>query len=232
MSKVLVIVPAFNEAGNVGLTVAEIRRHAPGVDILVVDDCSSDETIQEASQAGAWVVSLPVNLGIGGAVQTGFRFAHERSYDIVVQIDGDGQHDASFLKDLTDVIERGQAEMAIGSRFIDKSGFQSTLSRRIGIIFFVHLINHLTGVRISDPTSGFRAINKRLIAVFADHYPQDFPEPEAIVVAQRLKARIAEVPVKMRKRQSGHSSIGYVRSLYYMVKVTLAILLNMIRRAA
>lgn len=232
MSKVLVIVPAFNEAGNVGLTVGEIRRQAPGVDILVVDDCSSDETVQEATQAGAWVVSLPVNLGIGGAVQTGFRFAHERGYDMVVQIDGDGQHDASFLKDLTDVIERGQAEMAIGSRFIDKSGFQSTLSRRMGIIFFVHLINRLTGVRISDPTSGFRAINKRLIAVFADHYPQDFPEPEAIVVARRLNARIAEVPVKMRQRQSGHSSIRHIGSLYYMVKVTLAILLNMIRRAA
>ncbi len=229
--KTLVIVPAFNEAGNVGRTVAEIRRAGLPCDILVVDDGSLDATAAEAVSQGAWVVALPFNLGIGGAVQTGFQFAFEGGYDVAVQIDGDGQHDASFLRELVAPVVSGQADLAVGSRFSASSdGFKSSFSRRLGIGFFVHLINLLTGARITDPTSGFRAHNKKLIAAFAHYYPHDFPEPEAIVVARRMGASILEVPVSMRARQAGNSSIRYFKSLYYMLKVTVAILLHMISR--
>ena len=229
--KILVIVPAFNECGNIGRTVEEIRRVTHGVDVLVIDDGSRDATAQEARQAGGMVVSLPFNLGIGAAVQTGFQYAQRHHYDIAVQIDGDGQHDASFLERIVEPIRRDVADMVVGSRFLDKTGgFQSSFSRRVGINFFVHLINTLTGVRINDPTSGFRAYNKKMIALFAEYYPHDFPEPEAIVVAQQAGGRIVEVPVIMRAREAGSSSIRYFKTLYYMAKVTLAILLHMIRQ--
>ena len=229
--KILVIVPAFNECGNIKRTVEEIHRIAPQVDVLVIDDGSMDATAEEARHAGGMVVSLPFNLGIGAAVQTGFQYAQRYAYDIAVQIDGDGQHDASFLEKLIAPIGRDEADMVVGSRFLEKtSGFQSSFSRRIGINFFAHLINALTGVRINDPTSGFRAYNKKMIALFAEYYPQDFPEPEAIVVSQQAGARIVEVSVVMRARKAGNSSIRYFKTLYYMIKVTLAILLHMIRQ--
>ena len=229
--KILVIVPAFNECGNIGRTVEEIRRVALGVDILVINDGSVDDTVEEARQAGGMVISLPFNLGIGAAVQTGFQYAQKYQYDIAVQIDGDGQHDASFLEKIIVPICQDQADMVVGSRFLEKTGgFQSSFSRRVGINFFVYLINALTGVKVNDPTSGFRAYNKKLIALFAEYYPQDFPEPEAIVVAQQAGARIVELPVVMRAREAGSSSIRYFKTLYYMVKVTLAILLHMIRQ--
>jgi len=229
--KILVIVPAFNECGNIGRTVEEIRRAALSVDILVVDDGSLDETAQEARQAGGSVVSLPFNLGIGAAVQTGFQYAQQHQYDIAVQIDGDGQHDAGYLGKIIGPIVYDQGDMVIGSRFLENTGgFQSSFGRRLGINFFVHLINGLTGVKINDPTSGFRAYNKKMIALFADYYPHDFPEPEAVVVAQQDCARIMEVAVIMRPRGAGSSSIRYFKTLYYMAKVTLAILLHMIRQ--
>lgn len=230
--KVLAIVPAYNEAGNIGRTVEQVRRCGMGIDILVIDDGSKDATVKEAQAAGARVVSLPFNLGIGGAVQTGFQYAHQGGYDIAVQIDGDGQHDPSFLPKLLAPVIAGDADMCVGSRFLEENagGFKSSFSRRVGIGFFVRLINMLTGARITDPTSGFRAHNKKLIALFARYYPHDFPEPEAIVVARRLNAVIAEVPVAMHARRAGSSSIGRVKSMYYMLKVTFAILLHMIRR--
>lgn len=228
--KVLVIIPAFNEAGNIGPTVDQVRAQDLKADIVVIDDGSSDATAQEAARHGAIVLSLPFNLGIGGAVQTGFQYAFAGGYDIAVQIDGDGQHDAAFLPKLIGPVLAG-ADLSVGSRFMeDSDGFKSSFGRRIGIGFFVHLINVLTGTRVTDPTSGFRAHSKKLIAVFARYYPHDFPEPEAIVVARRMNAQIAEVPVVMRPRQGGSSSIGNVKSLYYMLKVTFAILLHMIRR--
>ncbi len=228
--KILIIVPAFNESGNIHRTVKEILSQPLGLDVLVIDDGSSDLTALEAGQAGAGVVSLPFNLGIGGAVQTGFRYAREHNYDIAIQIDGDGQHDAAFVSALIAPIIDNKADMVVGSRFMTEGGFKSTFSRRLGINFFVHLINILTGVKISDPTSGFRAYNRVLINAFAQYYPSDFPEPEAIVVAQQAKAVIVEVSVVMRKREAGSSSIRYFKSLYYMIKVTLAILLHMIRQ--
>lgn len=230
-NKILVIVPAFNECGNIGRTVEEIRKSAKGVDILVIDDGSADATAIEASQAGGMVVSLPFNLGIGAAVQTGFQYAQKYQYDIAVQVDGDGQHDPAFLQKIVDPVLQGDADMVVGSRFLQKNeGFQSSFSRRVGINFFVHLINVLTHVKINDPTSGFRSYNKKMIAIFSQYYPQDFPEPEAIVVAHQAGARIIELPVEMRKREAGSSSIRYFKTLYYMVKVTLAILLHMIRQ--
>jgi len=229
--KILVIVPAFNECGNIGRTVQEIRHTIQGVDILVINDGSKDTTAQEAIQAGGMVVSLPFNLGIGAAVQTGFQYAQRHQYDIAVQIDGDGQHDASFLDKIVGPIRADEADMVVGSRFLEKTGgFQSSFSRRMGIGFFVHLINVLTGVKIKDPTSGFRAYNKKMIALFSEYYPHDFPEPEAIVLAQQAGARIVELPVIMRPREAGSSSIRYFKTVYYMTKVTLAILLYMIRQ--
>ena len=228
--KILAIVPAFNECGNIGRTVAEIRQKARGVDILVIDDGSADATAEEARQAGGMVVALPFNLGIGAAVQTGFQYAKAYQYDIAVQIDGDGQHDPAYLEKIVDPIRRGEAEMVVGSRFLERIGFQSSFSRRLGIGFFVHLINILTGVKVNDPTSGFRAYNKKMINLFAEYYPHDFPEPEAIVVAQQADARIVELPVIMRAREAGSSSIRYFKTVYYMIKVTMAIVLHMIRQ--
>jgi glycosyltransferase involved in cell wall biosynthesis len=228
--RILAIVPAFNERGNIGRTVGEIRRQAPGIDIVVIDDGSLDTTADEARKAGGQVISLPFNLGIGGAVQTGFKFARQYGYTIAVQIDGDGQHDPALVNKIIGPLARDEADMVIGSRFVEKStGFQSSFGRRMGIQFFVHLINVLTGVKINDPTSGFRAYNHKMIALFAEYYPNDFPEPEAIVVAEKAGARIMELPTPMRAREAGYSSIRYFKTLYYMVKVTLAILLHMIR---
>ncbi len=227
---ILVIVPAFNERGNIGRTVREIRLLHKGVDVLVIDDGSRDTTAKEAVAAGGMVVSLPFNLGIGAAVQTGFQYAKQHHYAFAVQIDGDGQHDPAFLDKILDPLRRDEADMVVGSRFLEKIGFQSSFSRRVGINFFVHLINVLTGVKINDPTSGFRAYNQKMIGLFSEYYPHDFPEPEAIVVAQQAHARILEVPVVMRAREAGSSSIRYFKTSYYMVKVTLAILLHMIRQ--
>jgi len=229
--KILVIVPAFNECGNIKRTLEDIRKFAPGVDILVIDDGSQDTTAQEARDAGGMVVSLPFNLGIGAAVQTGFQYAQRHHYDIAVQIDGDGQHDPSFIDKVLGPIRRDAADMVVASRFLEKTGgYRSSFSRRVGINFFVHLINALTGVKINDPTSGFRAYNKKMIGLFSEYYPHDFPEPEAIVVTQQAGGRIVELAVVMRKREAGSSSIRYFKTLYYMVKVTLAILLHMIRQ--
>ncbi|MEI7998227.1 MAG: glycosyltransferase family 2 protein [Candidatus Omnitrophota bacterium] len=229
-AKILIIVPAFNESGNIGRTIEDIKKQSLPVDILVIDDGSVDGTALEAWGLGVKVVSLPFNLGIGGAVQTGFQYALQYGYSIAVQIDGDGQHDASFLEKLIAPILDDKADMVVGSRFIeDRGGFKSSFARRLGIHFFVHLINTLTGLNITDPTSGFRAHNQRLISVFAHYYPHDFPEPESIVVAKRLGGRIVETAVLMRKREEGQSSIRQLKSLYYMVKVTFAILLHMIR---
>ena len=228
---VLVIVPAFNESGNIQRVVEELLSLPLSVSVLVIDDGSRDGTAREAKSSGAKVVSLPVNLGIGGAVQTGFQYALRQNFDLAVQVDGDGQHDVSFLEKIISPVAQHQADMAIGSRFIPPYlGYQSSFIRRIGIHFFAGLIGFLTGVRVTDSTSGFRAFNRRLIKAFARNYPHDFPEPEAIVLAKRLGARIIEVPVKMRKRETGVSSIRYLRTLYYMIKVTFAILLDMLRK--
>lgn len=233
MIKVLLIIPAFNEEGNIERTLKDISSVViPGVDIkaLVVDDGSSDHTASLAKKAGANVLSLPFNLGIGGAVQAGYRYAENHDIDIAIQIDGDGQHDPSYLKQVITPILENKADMVIGSRFLKEAqGFRSTALRRMGIKFFSWLIYVMTGVLATDPTSGFRACSRRLIKVFAHDYPSDFPEPEALVIVSRLGGRVTDVPVVMRERLSGKSSIGKLKSPYYMLKVTTAILLHFLR---
>ena len=229
--KILIIIPAYNESGNIGRTIQEIKSlSSVSLDIVVVNDGSTDTTAMEADRADVPVISLPFNLGIGGAVQTGFLYADQHGYEIAVQVDGDGQHDVRYLDKLLDPILRGQADIAVGSRFIKPFlGYRSSFVRRIGIHFFAYLISFLTRCQVTDPTSGFRSYNKKAIKIFADNYPHDFPEPESIVTARRMGLRVMEAPVEMRKRLDGHSSIRYFKTLYYMVKVTFAILLDMLK---
>ncbi len=228
--KTLVVVPAFNESGNVGRVVQELLSLPLRLTVLVIDDGSTDATAREAGEAGALVVMLPFNVGIGAAVQTGFKYAFEHNFDIAVQVDGDGQHDVVYLEKLIDPIRKGTADMVIGSRFMEPfTGYRSSFIRRVGIHFFAGLISFLTGCRVTDPTSGFRACHRALFTKFIEEYPHDFPEPEAIMAARHYGVRLMEVPVQMRKRVKGHSSIRYVRTLYYMVKVTFAILLSMLK---
>ena len=225
------MIPAYNEGSIIRRLVKEIKRLHPKFPILVINDGSTDSTSKEAADAGAEVVDLPYNLGIGGAVQTGYKIACEDGYDIAVQIDGDAQHDPAYLMDILKPVMSGELDLCIGSRFLNtRSEFKSTFSRRVGIGFFSLLLKTLTGIHLTDPTSGFRATSKTLIKSFARYYPVDFPEPEAIQVAKRLGARIGEVPVNMRKRLGGKSSIRYFATLYYMIKVTMAILIDTLRR--
>ncbi len=228
--RILVIIPAFNEAGAIEGTVREVLAQKVPVTALVVDDGSSDATSARAAAAGALVVRLPFNLGIGGAVQTGYRYAAAHGYDIAVQVDGDGQHDPSYLGAVMAPVADGRVDMAVGSRFIDgHAGFRSSASRRIGIRFLGILIRLLTGRPVTDPTSGFRACGRKFIGVFAAYYPTDYPEPEAMVVVHRLGGRFTEVPVVMRPRRSGVSSIALLKPLYYMIKVSGAILLHTLK---
>ncbi len=229
--KILIVIPAYNEGRIIHFLVREIKSMYPHVPVLVVSDGSTDDTVQQAERAGAWVVSLAYNLGIGGAVQTAFKIAYDEGYEITVQIDGDAQHDPAYLMNVLSPVAAGELDLCIGSRFlIPGPGFRSTLMRRIGIRFFALLLGSLTGVHITDPTSGFRATGQDLIRRFAASYPIDFPEPEAIQLARRFGGRVGEAPVKMRKRLGGTSSIRYFATLYYMIKVTLAILIDTLRR--
>ena len=229
--KIVAIVPAFNEERSIQSVVKGIKTLYPNISIVVVNDGSSDRTAEKAAASGARTITLPFNLGIGGAMQTGFKIAASEGYDIAIQVDGDAQHNPLYIKDLVKPLCRGELDMCIGSRFLSENPtFRSTFFRRIGIRIFSGLLRSLIHIRLTDPTSGFRAINRKLIRVFALNYPIDFPEPEAIKLAQRFGARIGEVPVKMRKRLGGTSSIRYFSTIYYMVKVSLAILIDTLRK--
>lgn len=228
--KILIMIPAYNEEKNIEGVLREIREFAPEMDCIVINDCSTDGTRDVLRRYGANYLDLPINLGIGGGVQTGYLYAMEHGYDIAVQFDGDGQHDARFLHDLIAPIERGEADAAIGSRFLEGEGFQSSAFRRLGIQFLSRLIRILCGVQVLDVTSGMRAVNRKLIDEFAWEYAQDYPEPEAILTCGLRGARIVEVPVRMRERKNGTSSIGPMRSAYYMVKVSLNLILTRMSR--
>lgn len=225
MSKVLLIIPAYNEEESLRSLIEEIKTVCPYVDYLVVNDCSSDDTDSLLFELGANYITLPCNMGIGGAVQSGYRYAAQNGYDIAIQIDGDGQHDVRYVNDMVKIIEDKQADVVIGSRFIDKEGFQSSQARRIGIRILSMLIRLMCGAKVKDVTSGFRAVNRRFIELFAENYPDDYPEPEVIVTAKLYGAVINEVPVVMRERTTGKSSINLKRSIYYMIKVSLAIII-------
>lgn len=223
--KKLVIIPAYNEGESIYNTVKEIEKAAPDFDYVIVNDCSGDDTRKICVEHGFYYIDLPINQGIGGAVQTGYLYAYENDYDVAVQVDGDGQHDPSFLEQMADTLKKEQADMVIGSRFIERKGFQSSVTRRIGIRYFTCLIRLLTGAKITDPTSGLRMIGKDVIALFARSYPRDYPEPESVVDILCKGKKVVEIPVLMRERQGGVSSIRMGKSVYYMIKVTLAILL-------
>jgi glycosyltransferase involved in cell wall biosynthesis len=229
--KVLIMVPAFNEGRIIRRVVGEIEKLYTQFDLVVINDGSSDNTQNEAEATGARVLNLPYNLGIGGAVQTGFRIAYEGNYDAAIQIDGDAQHDPSFLMSVLNPVLANELDLCIGSRFLsNRTIFKSTFARRIGIRFFSLLLGLMTKTKLTDPTSGFRATGKKLIGQFANYYPVDFPEPEAIKIANRLGARIGEVPVNMRKRLGGQSSIRYWSTAYYMFKVTFAIFIDALKK--
>ena len=227
--KKLVIIPAYNEKDSIVNTVKDIKDNAQGFDYIVVNDCSTDNTYDVCVENGLKVINLPLNLGIGGAVQTGYLYAFQNGYDIAVQFDGDGQHDAAYLNEMADYLVKNECDMVIGSRFIEKEGFQSSFIRRVGIKYFTFLIHLLTGKTITDPTSGMRMCNRRTIEMFAKEYPIDYPEPESIVAVLKRKKKVQEIPVIMRARAGGVSSISPLNSIYYMVKVTIAILIERIR---
>jgi hypothetical protein len=227
--RILVILPAYQEERSIGGLVRSLRERYP-YDALVVNDGSTDNTGDAARGAGATVLDLPCNLGIGGAVQTGFLYARSRNYDVVVRIDGDGQHEIDDIPKILEPILAGRADAVIGSRFLGETGYRGSIPRIFGIRFFRFLVNVTTGYRVTDPTSGFIAINRRLVAFYSDHYPSDYPEVDAYILMHRLGARALEVPVRMYDRSEGKSSITAFRAVYYMVKVTLSFLINRIRR--
>lgn len=229
MKKKIVIIPAYNESLSIERTVRDIEEHAPEFDYVIINDCSSDHTLDVCKEKHLNVVDLPINLGIGGAVQTGYLYAYLNGYDMAVQFDGDGQHDAKYLNDMAKCLEKDDLDMVIGSRFITKEGFQSTGARRIGIKYFSVLIRLVTGQTVTDPTSGMRLINRRVMEIYAGDYPKDYPEPESVVAILKRKMKVREVPVIMRERSDGVSSISLKRSVYYMIKVTLAILMECLR---
>jgi glycosyltransferase involved in cell wall biosynthesis len=228
----LAIIPAYNEEMSVSDVIASLRRHAPEFDALVVDDGSTDATGTVARAAGAHVVRHPFNLGIGGAVQSGYRYALEHDYDIAVQVDGDGQHDVRHLSEFVQFLRHNpHIDMVTGSRFLDADGdgYRSSASRRMGIRIFSAVLSAITRRRVTDPTSGFRMTTRRGISLFANDYPHDYPEVEAVLMVHAHRLESAELPVRMRARTGGASSIGSTQSVYYMVKVLLAIFVGLFR---
>lgn len=223
--KVLIIIPAYNEQDNIERVVDNLIENYPEYDYLVVNDCSKDETENILKKRNYNYISLPTNLGIGGAVQSGYLYAVQNDYDIAIQIDGDGQHDPAYIEKLIEPIVNGEADMTVGSRFIEKEGFQTSFLRRLGINIIRVIIRICCGTKSTDTTSGFRATSKELTKVFSLEYAQDYPEPEAIVAASLNGFRVKDVAVKMKEREGGVSSINTVRSLYYMLKVSLALII-------
>jgi glycosyltransferase involved in cell wall biosynthesis len=228
--RILAIVPALNESATIATVVAGLRDLDLDPDVLVIDDGSVDGTARAAAAAGARVTRLPFNLGIGGAVQAGYIYAQRHGYEIAVQVDGDGQHLPAEVARLVDVVARGDADLVIGSRFLDDGGYRPPFARRLGIRIFGRVLSTATQTRLSDTTSGFRAASPRAIGLFARHYPADYPEVESILIASRAGLRVREVPVRMSPRLGGRSSITPLRSGYYVIKVLLALSMQLLRR--
>jgi glycosyltransferase involved in cell wall biosynthesis len=227
----LAVVPAYNEEATVASVVRALHQHAPKYDVLVVDDGSTDLTAERSRAAGAPVVRLPFNLGIGGAVQAGFTYAREHDYDFMAQVDGDGQHDPGQLAKLEHAMADDRTlDMVCGSRFLRKKQYPAPISRRTGIHIFAFILSRVIGQRVSDPTSGFRLYNRRAIGLFARDYPHDYPEVEAVLMLHHHRLRMQEVAVRMFARGGGASSINSGKSVYYMVKVLLAIFVGLLRR--
>jgi len=225
----LVIVPALNEEAAIGGVVRSVREHVPGVPVLVIDDCSIDGTIAAARAAGAEILALPHHLGLGGCVQAGYKLAYELGYGYVIRVDGDGQHDARDIPRMFEQLKRSGCEMVIGSRFVNGGGLRTGAIRSLGIRFFRAVLRPILGKAVHDPTSGFVGVNRRALEVFSHSFPLEYPEIEALVVLQRRAFRFEEVPVAMRPRTSGRSSITAVKSLYYIVHVLLGVFVNVLK---
>jgi glycosyltransferase involved in cell wall biosynthesis len=226
----IAVVPAFNEEQNIGRVVGELRVFDPSLDIVVVSDGSADRTADTAEAAGARVLRLPYNLGIGGAVQTGFKYAWKHGYDLAVRCDGDGQHVPGELPQVIGPVVSGDADIAVGSRFVSGDGYRPSASRRIGIRLLATIVSAIARQRVTDTTSGFQALNRRALELFAADYPHDYPEVEGMVMTIKHQLRLVEVPVQMRERSHGRSSITAVRSVYYMAKVLTALFVGLFRR--
>ncbi len=229
MNDALVIIPALNEERTIAGVIQSIRKAVPDIDVIVISDGSTDQTAALARAAGVHVVSLPVNLGIGGAMQTGYRYAERHGYQYAVQIDADGQHDPRDLPLLLAQARRGDADMILGSRFVVPTGYKLSHIRRTVMRLLSAMIRLAIGYSIKDTTSGFRVVNRRAIALFARHYPQDYPETEVLVLLHRYRMRVYEVPVEMRQRVAGRSSISWLQAPWYTFKVALAIVLEVMR---
>ncbi len=225
----MTIVPAYNEENTIYKVINSIKNDSPETDIVVINDGSKDGTSARAAEAGAVIIDLPFNLGIGGAMQTGYLYAKRNNYDIAVQVDGDGQHDPLYIKRLVEPIKKDVADMVIGSRYVTKTSYKSSLFRRAGMVLFSALVSILIRQKVMDTTSGFRAVNKKVIDYFADFYPADYPEVDVLVRLNKKRFRIMELPVEMLDRQSGISSITPLRSVYYMLKVSLSLIIGSVR---
>ncbi len=232
-NSLLVIVPAYNEQAAIGNVIADVRRHVPGAPVLVIDDSSTDATVAVARDAGAEILPLPHHLGLGGAVQAGYKLAFELGYDYVIRVDGDGQHAASDIPRILEALQTSGCEMVIGSRFVEgngvQSGFARSVSRNVGTRFFRAVLRPILGQVVHDPTSGFVGVNRRALQVFASSFPLEYPEIEALVVLQRRKFRFLELPCKMRPRTTGRSSITAVKSFYYIAHVLLGVFVNVLK---
>lgn len=231
MARVLVIIPAFNEAEAIGAVLQSLSTNVPQYDVLVIDDGSSDDT---AGVVGRFervkLIRLPYNLGIGSTMQTGYKYAHRNDYDVAVQCDADGQHPTHQLARIIEPLLEGRADLIIGSRYVADTDYKPSLSRRIGKSLLSRLVDSVVGGGVTDTTSGFRAANRAVIATFAQHYPDDYPEAEALVILHKHGLRCAEVPVNMQERQGGQTSINPQRAAYYIVKVSLAIFIDMFKK--
>jgi glycosyltransferase involved in cell wall biosynthesis len=225
----LVIVPALNEEGAIAGVVNSIHKFVPGVPVLVIDDCSNDHTSARAREAGADVLSLPHHLGLGGAVQAGYKLAYELGFDYVIRVEGDGQHDPRDIPRVFDKLRESGCEMVIGSRFAEPTGSDTSLVRRLGIRFFRAVLRPILGKAVHDPTSGFVGVNRTALDVFAGSFPLEYPEIEALVVLQRRRFRFEEIPCKMRPRYTGRSSITALKSLYYIIHVLLGVFVNVLK---
>jgi glycosyltransferase involved in cell wall biosynthesis len=225
----LVIVPAYNEEGAIAGVVCEAQQSMPGSRVLVIDDCSKDETVDRARAAGADVLPLPHHLGLGGCVQAGYKLAYELGYDFVIRVDGDGQHDAHDIPRIFDRLQKSGCDMVIGSRFVSQSDARTGPVRSLGIRFFRLVLRPILGKPVYDPTSGFVGVNRRALAVFRSSFPLDYPEIEALVVLQRRRFTFEELPCKFRPRTTGRSSITALKSLYYIAHVLLGVFVNVLK---
>ena len=228
--RTLAIVPAYNEEHSIGTVLEEIRAADVDLHVVVVNDASEDGTAAIAARGGAAVLNLPFNVGIGGAMQAGYQYALEHGFELAIQVDGDGQHDPREIGRVLEPILDGRADLVVGTRFVKGGGYRGTPLRRVGIRIFAAIVSLMVGQRVSDTTSGFRGANRKALRLFAAQYPHDYPEVESIVLLSRHGLRLLEVPVQMRVRETGNSSITALRSVYYMIKVLLALFIGLFRR--